>query len=78
MTENLNPDNLVTTLSRGNVDRPALQRFLTDVQGRRVDCVMVYKVDRLSRSLWMWSTSLQHDCQAKGIQKTSKDPPELC
>lgn len=35
----------------GNVDRPALQRLLTDVQGRRVDCVVVYKVDRPSRSL---------------------------
>jgi site-specific DNA recombinase len=35
----------------GNVERPALQRLLTDVQGDRLDCVVVYKVDRLSRSL---------------------------
>ena len=35
----------------GNVDRPALQRLLADVEAGQVDCVVVYKVDRLSRSL---------------------------
>jgi site-specific DNA recombinase len=35
----------------GNVDRPALQRLLADVQTEKLDCVVVYKVDRLSRSL---------------------------
>jgi site-specific DNA recombinase len=35
----------------GNTDRPALQRLLEDIKARRVDCVVVYKVDRLSRSL---------------------------
>jgi len=35
----------------GNTDRPALQRLLADIEGGRVDCVVVYKVDRLSRSL---------------------------
>jgi DNA invertase Pin-like site-specific DNA recombinase len=34
-----------------NVDRPGLRQLLTDVEARRVDCVVVYKVDRLSRSL---------------------------
>src|SRR6266849_7785315 len=37
--------------SGGSLDRPALQRLLEDVDARRVDCVVVYKVDRLSRSL---------------------------
>ena len=37
--------------SGGNLDRPALKQLLDDVDGRRVDCVVVYKVDRLSRSL---------------------------
>jgi DNA invertase Pin-like site-specific DNA recombinase len=32
--------------------RPALQRLLEDVQGGQIDCVVVYKVDRLSRSLF--------------------------
>ncbi len=35
----------------GNMERPALKRLLDDVAGGRVDCVVVYKVDRLSRSL---------------------------
>ena len=33
------------------MDRPALSRLLADVQARSVDCVVVYKVDRLSRSM---------------------------
>jgi DNA invertase Pin-like site-specific DNA recombinase len=35
----------------GNLDRPALQRLITDMDAGRIDCVVVYKVDRLSRSL---------------------------
>jgi len=34
-----------------NMDRPALKRLLADVQAGTVNCVVVYKVDRLSRSL---------------------------
>jgi hypothetical protein len=34
-----------------NMDRPALQRLLAAVEAGAVDCVVVYKVDRLSRSL---------------------------
>ena len=37
--------------SGGNLERPALRRLLDDIDARRVDCVVVYKVDRLSRSL---------------------------
>lgn len=35
----------------GNMDRPALKRLMTDIEAGKVDCVVVYKVDRLSRSL---------------------------
>ena len=35
----------------GNMERPALRRLMTDIDAGRVDCVVVYKVDRLSRSL---------------------------
>lgn len=35
----------------GNTDRPGLRRLLADVAAGRVDAVVVYKVDRLSRSL---------------------------
>jgi len=37
--------------SGGNLERPGLQRLLEDVEAGRIDCVLVYKVDRLSRSL---------------------------
>ena len=37
--------------SGGNTDRPALQRLLQDIQAGRVDIIVVYKVDRLTRSL---------------------------
>ena len=35
----------------GNMQRPALKRLLADIEAGQVDCVIVYKVDRLSRSL---------------------------
>src|SRR5437016_968336 len=35
----------------GNMERPALQRLLADVREGKVDVVVVYKIDRLSRSL---------------------------
>src|SRR5271170_5222151 len=38
-------------LSGGNMDRPALRRLLDDIQQKLVDVVVVYKVDRLTRSL---------------------------
>lgn len=34
-----------------NMDRPALKRLLADSEAGRIDCVVVYKVDRLSRSI---------------------------
>jgi DNA invertase Pin-like site-specific DNA recombinase len=37
--------------SGGSMERPALQRLLSDVRARRIDVVVVYKVDRLTRSL---------------------------
>jgi DNA invertase Pin-like site-specific DNA recombinase len=37
--------------SGASLDRPALQRLLADAERGRIDCVVVYKVDRLSRSL---------------------------
>ena len=37
--------------SGGSMERPALKRLLADVDAGRIDCVIVYKVDRLSRSL---------------------------
>jgi site-specific DNA recombinase len=37
--------------SGGSTDRPDLQRLLEDIRSRKVDVIVVYKVDRLTRSL---------------------------
>src|SRR5215471_21429739 len=37
--------------SGGNMERPALQRLLTDIEAGKVHTVVTYKVDRLTRSL---------------------------
>ena len=37
--------------SGGNMERPALKRLLEDIAARRINTVVVYKVDRLTRSL---------------------------
>jgi DNA invertase Pin-like site-specific DNA recombinase len=38
-------------ISGGTLDRPALARLLDDIRARHVDLVVIYKVDRLTRSL---------------------------
>ena len=37
--------------SGGTLERPGLRQLLADIEAGRVDCVVIYKVDRLSRSL---------------------------
>ena len=37
--------------SGGNMERPGLKRLLKDIQAGKIDIVVVYKIDRLSRSL---------------------------
>lgn len=41
--------------SGGNIDRPALKKLLNDISVGRIDVVVVYKVDRLTRSLMDFS-----------------------
>ncbi|MBF0309299.1 MAG: recombinase family protein [Magnetococcales bacterium] len=41
--------------SGGNLERPALKRLLADIEANRVNVVVVYKIDRLSRSLMDFS-----------------------
>jgi site-specific DNA recombinase len=41
--------------SGGTLERPALKRLLVDIEAGRVDVVVVYKIDRLSRSLMDFS-----------------------
>lgn len=42
-----------------NIERPALQKLLSDIKAEKINCVVVYKVDRLSRSLLDFSQLLE-------------------
>ena len=37
--------------SGGNMERPALKRLMTDIEAGLIDVVVIYKIDRLTRSL---------------------------
>ena len=43
----------------GNLERPAVQQLMADIEAGLIDCVVVYKVDRLSRSLLDFSRMMQ-------------------
>lgn len=43
----------------GNMERPALKRLMADIEAGLIDCVIVYKVDRLSRSLLDFSRIIE-------------------
>jgi len=45
--------------SGANTERPALQKLITDIKDGKINCVVVYKVDRLSRSLLDFSQLLE-------------------
>ncbi|TWU46426.1 recombinase family protein [Rubripirellula reticaptiva] len=45
--------------SGGNLERPAMKRLMEDIEAGKVDCVVVYKVDRLSRSLMDFSRVME-------------------
>lgn len=55
--------------SGGSIERPALARLLREIEADKVDCVVVYKVDRLSRSLMDFSRILET------FEKQSDLPP---
>src|SRR5262245_36610275 len=43
----------------GNMERPALRRLLADIEAGKINVVVVYKVDRLSRSLLDFARMMQ-------------------
>ena len=43
----------------GNMERPALRRLMLDIEARKINTVVVYKVDRLSRSLLDFARMMQ-------------------
>src|SRR5580700_7362252 len=49
--------------SGGNMERPGLKKLLADIAAKKVDTVVVYQVDRLTRSL--------ADCQDRRILRQS-------
>src|SRR3954453_1751922 len=52
--------------SGATIDRPALKKLLAGVEAGQVDCVLVYKVDRLSRSLLDFARLMEFVKQQKG------------
>jgi DNA invertase Pin-like site-specific DNA recombinase len=51
-------------ISGGTLEWPALQRLLEDIAARRIDIVVVYKVDRLTRSLFDFAKLVESFDQA--------------
>ncbi len=45
--------------SGGSLERPAMDRLIRDIEAGKIDCVVVYKVDRLSRSLMDFSRIME-------------------
>ena len=43
---------MMASFSSGTLERPALQRLLKEIEAGKVDVVVVYKIDRLSRGGW--------------------------
>ena len=56
--------------SGGNLDRPAMQQLLADVDAGKVDVIVVYKVDRLTRSLLDFAKIVER-LDARGVSFVS-------
>ena len=54
----------------GNMERPAFKRMMADIEAGRIDCVVVYKVDRLSRSLLDF-THIMEALEKRGVSFVS-------
>ena len=62
----------------GNLDRPALRHLLADIETGKVDCAVVFKVDRLSRILLdsrgSWRPSSGRACRSFPSPSSSTRP----
>lgn len=56
--------------SGGSMERPGLKRLLADIEARKIDTVVVYKVDRLTRSLADFAKIIE-TCDAHGVSFVS-------
>jgi len=59
--------------SGASLDRPALQHLLADIRAGKIDIVLVYKVDRLTRSLADFAKLIEL-FDAHGVSSRSLDP----
>ena len=57
--------------SGGNTDRPALQEMLSAIRENKIDAVVVYKLDRLSRSQKDTLTLIEDDLLSHGADFVS-------
>jgi hypothetical protein len=53
--------------SGGSMDRPGLRRLITDIRAGRIDVVVVYKVDRLTRSLSDFAKMVEIFFRGRGL-----------
>ena len=60
--------------SGGNLERPALKRLLQDIKDGKIDCIVVYKIDRLTRSLLDFSKIIElldeHKCSFVAVTQS--------
>jgi DNA invertase Pin-like site-specific DNA recombinase len=56
--------------SGATLERPAVQRLLRDVEAGRIDLIVVYRIDRLSRNLLDFTQTL-HDLEQRGCSFVS-------
>ena len=60
--------------SGGNTDRPGLRQLLADIEAGKVDIVVVYKIDRLTRSLADFARIVEvfekHDCSFVSVTQS--------
>jgi site-specific DNA recombinase len=64
--------------SGGTLERPALKRLMQDIRSGKVDCIVVYKIDRLTRSLFDFSkliNVLEQTTPASSPSPSRSTPP---
>jgi DNA invertase Pin-like site-specific DNA recombinase len=62
-------------ISGGTMERPALKEMLADMRAGKIQCVLVYKIDRLSRSIYDFKRMMKedfekHDCNLVSITQS--------
>ena len=67
----LTDDKYEDVLSEKDMKRPSLQRLLNDIENGKIDMIVVYKIDRLSRLLYDFSHLItfleKHNCSFVSI-----------